>query len=316
MKTLAICAPVFNEENGILEFLNSVDESLSVVEQQLEISFILVDDGSSDQSVEMALKWSPSRIKHLHILKLSRNFGHASAVTALFHEASAYDAMILLDADMQDRPELLPKLISEWRSGFQSVRVVRGKRFEGFIFAVLSKIFYNVFGKVSGLRSGVGNFGLYDRKVVAAILTYPERVRYVPGIITLTGFRTSYVEVDRSARLHGESRVGYRGLIRLAMTAIFSFSTLPIQLMAAAGFAFSFVAAIGGVMIICLKLFSDLAIPGWASLLTAQFFFGGLTVFCLGIIGNYVGIIFEEVKARPIYIAAERISKSFPDANH
>lgn len=305
---------MFNEEEGIAQFIAEVDGAAATIVakySQITLSLVLVDDGSRDRSCEVALAANAQALSDLHVIQLTRNFGHAAAVTALFEEACGYDAMILMDADLQDAPSVLPELVAGWVGGKDSVRVLRGRRGECLLFALLSKMFYRFFERLSGLQSGIGNFGLYDKRVVAAVCSYPERVRYVPGIITLAGYSTQFITVDRRARARGESRVGFRGLFKLAMMALFSFSILPIQAMAAVGFAFSFVAVIGALIAIYVRLFTDLAIPGWASFVTAQFFFGGLTVFCLGVIGQYIGIIFEEVKARPIYLARDKVTKNF-----
>jgi glycosyltransferase involved in cell wall biosynthesis len=307
---LAICAPVFNEEQGIHTFLRAVDEAvaeLTRIDVGVKASLILADDGSRDATVE---KISEFKFTHLHAIsvhQLSRNFGHASAVSALLEQAHQFDAVMLMDADMQDEPSALPLLFSFWRDGFDSVRVVRAKRGEGAFFGFLSRTFYKMFRKLSNLESGLGNFGLYDRAVVEAVLQYPERARYWPGIITLAGFRSKLVPLDRNARSHGDSRVGIKGLFRLAMVALFSFSTVPIQIMGLFGMVIAVVSALAGVTVATLRLGFDIGIPGWASYLSVQFFFGGLIIFCLGIIGQYVGIIFEEVKARPRYFIRNSI---------
>ena len=305
---------MFNEEQGIVDFLAAIDRAAAEIRERLpraHVTMVLADDGSSDRGPELALAFEPRSLDELRLLRLSRNFGHSGAVSALFDEALGFDCMVLMDADLQDTPALLPQLVGHWMEGYRSVRVLRGKRREGLLFSILSRIFYRFFKALSGLQAGLGNFGLYDAAVVRAVRSYPERVRYLPGIITLAGYETKLVTADRDARVHGDSRVGLRGLFRLAAVALFSFSTLPIQLMALLGFFFAAMAAVGAMAIVGVRLFTDLAIPGWASFLTAQFFFGGLIVFCLGVIGQYVGIIFEEVKARPAFFVHERAVRSF-----
>ncbi len=306
---LAICAPVFNEEDGVQTFLSAVDQAVEALHQlypQVDATVLLVDDGSRDKTVEKACQFQLQHARALEIHSLSRNFGHAAAVSALLDLALNYDVALLLDADMQDDPSVLPQLYSHWANGFEAVRIVRAKRNEGLLFSILSKTFYRLFKKLSNLESGIGNFGLYDHKVVSAATQYPERVRYWPGIITLAGYPTQLVTLDRNARTHGESRVGMKGLIRLAMVALFSFSTVPIQLMGLFGMGVAAVSAVAAFAVVILRVGFGMGIPGWASFLTAQFFFGGLIIFCLGVVGQYVGIIFEEVKARPRYFIKDR----------
>lgn len=307
---LAIAAPVFNEEAGIRTYLQAVDNACGDLirkDSAVQVSLILVDDGSRDNTVSQIEEFEFKNLHSISVHQLSRNFGHASAVSALLEHAHQFDAVMLMDADMQDEPSALAQLFGHWREGFDSVRVVRAKRGEGFLFRFLSNGFYKIFKKLSNLESGLGNFGLYDRTVVEAVLKYPERARYWPGIITLAGFRSKLVPLDRNARSHGDSRVGFKGLFRLAMVALFSFSTIPIQLMGVFGFIIATLSAVGGLVVAILRLGFDIGIPGWASYLSVQFFFGGLIIFCLGVIGQYVGIIFEEVKARPRYFVRNTI---------
>lgn len=300
---LVIGAPVFNEEEGIEEFLNQVDRAATEIRAKfptLEVSLLLVDDGSTDQTLSRLQKGTTRGIQSIKIFKFSKNFGHTAAVCALVNEAES-DALILMDADLQDDPQILVNLVQEWQKGFLSVRVRRGRRKEGHVFSLLSKVFYRIFGTFTGLQSHLGIFGIYDRQVYEALRRMPEIVRYHPGLLSLVGFKTQFIEVDRAKRLHGESRVGFLKLIKLANQAIFSFSTIPVLVVTVVGLLISLTSFAAGVMVVGIRLFSELAIPGWASILGVQLFLTGLVIFSLGIIGQYIAIIVEEVKRRPKY---------------
>ena len=301
---LSLGAPVFNESEGLSRFLSDIDAQAFEIKQRcpgIQAELLLVDDGSTDGSSEIVKQYHFKHFERVVIHELSRNFGHTGAITALL-EVCDSDALVLMDADLQDDPNILPVLVEKWREGFDSVRVLRGKRKEGRVFSVFSGIFYGIFRRFSGLQSGLGIFGLYSREVIRAIRKFPERVRYTPGIISLAGFNTCYVTVDRQARLAGESRVGFSGLFKLGLQAWISFSAIPIYMVTAFGLITSLLAGVAGVTVIGIKLFSTQAIPGWASFLTAQFFLGGVIIFCVGIVGQYVGIIFEEIKSRPLFL--------------
>ncbi len=301
---IEIGAPVYNEESGIGLFLSSlldIIKDLSVGDPDLEFSLLLVNDGSTDKTLEIINNYQFSGFSKVRVISFSRNFGHSAAISALI-DNFAGDCLVLMDADMQDNPKLIPELIAKWKDGYFSVQVARTKRSESRFFKFGHLIFTRIFSLLSRLRSDVGIFGLYDKEVVNAIRQYPERLRFIPGIISSVGFKRAYLPAAREKRAEGNSRVGYAGLIRLGLLAWLSYSAIPIHFITGLGFIISILSLLAGAFVILIKLTTDLAIPGWASLLSAQFLLGGIIIFSLGVVGQYIGIIFEEVKNRPQYI--------------
>lgn len=307
MMIVEIGAPVYNEEAGVTDFLHALQAAVAAARKELsgvEFHLLLADDGSSDQTRERIRAFPFTEFSRVRVLVLSRNYGHPAAVSALL-DRSEGDGLILMDADLQDAPELVPELVRRWQSGLKSVQVARTRRGESGWFRICHFVFSRVFHRLSGLRSDVGIFGIYDRTVVQAIRSYPERLRYIPGIVSSVGFPRDYLPAPRNKRARGESRVGFPGLLRLGFLAWLSYSSIPIHIITGVGFVISLCALIAALVVIGVRLLTEMAIPGWASVLSAQFFLGGLMIFSLGVVGQYIGIIFEEVKQRPIYIIAE-----------
>jgi glycosyltransferase involved in cell wall biosynthesis len=310
---LVIGTPVYNEAEGIEEFLKQIDTLAGKLKQRwpdLTVSSLLMDDGSRDSTVEKIKSFTARSLDQVEVACLSRNFGPYPAISAIFHHVDA-DAIIIMDADLQDSPDVVPKLVQFWRDGYESVRVIRGRRAEGWVHSILSRFFYMIFGKLSGLNTQIGTFGLYSRKVIDTFRMYPEKVRYFPGLISLIGFKTQFITTDREARFQGTSRVGFRKLTQFALYAIVSFSSIPIHVITVLGIVTAFFSASAVVIIIATRIFTNYAISGWASILSAQFFLGGLIIFSLGIIGQYIGIIFNEVKARPEFVISHSHKREF-----
>jgi len=306
MMIVEIGVPVYNEESGISDFLVAIQGAVSQTKKDfhdLNFHLLLLNDGSSDTTIEKIRQFRFSEFSRVRLISFSRNYGHPAAVSAIIDHADG-NGILLMDADFQDTPEIIPELVQKWRSGYQSVQVARTRREESVLFRFCHFIFSRIFQKLSGLRSDVGTFGIYDRTVIHALRAFPERLRYIPGIISSVGFKNGYVFAPRKKRLRGESRVGMIRLIRLGFVAWFSYSAIPIHFITGMGFLISFLSLIAGALVIGVKITTQLAIPGWASLLSAQFFLGGLIILSLGVVGQYVGIIFEEVKHRPIYVIA------------
>lgn len=313
---LVIGSPVFNEANGIIEYLHQIDslaQKLNARWPHLKITSLLMDDGSTDATVEKASQYNAQYLSEIEIHRLSRNFGPYPAISAIFHTVKS-DAIVIMDADLQDSPDVVIQLVTHWMEGFECVRVLRGKRHEGWLHGVASRMFYRSFGKLSGLSTHIGTFGLYSWKVIEAFKLFPERTKYFPGIISLAGFKTQHVLADRARRFEGNSRVGIRRLVQFALTAAVSFSSIPIHFITILGMATAFVSGVSAFFIIGIRIFSDYSIPGWASILSAQFLLGGLIIFSLGVVGQYIGIIFNEVKNRPEFIIASSTKRSFPEA--
>jgi polyisoprenyl-phosphate glycosyltransferase len=299
-KLVSVVLPAFNEVQILRTLVDALVAVLQSTEYRYEIIFI--NDGSSDGSSRVLdeLAKDNSRIKVLH---LSRNFGHQQALLAGLRVACG-DAVIVMDSDMQDDPAAIPKLLAEWEAGYEVVYAVRSSRKEHFVKQGLFRCFYRILRALSQtpIPLDAGNFGLIDRRVAAHVASLPERGRFYAGLRGWVGFRQTGVPVARNARHDQTPRVSIWGLIRLAKTAIFSFSNLP--LIAFYGIAAASCCVCCGLMLFVLfhKLVSGLAIPGWTSGIIAASFFGTLNALGVAVLGEYVVAIYEEARCRPLYI--------------
>lgn len=305
MKTVSVIIPVLNEEAILPELYRRLSEALRG--QPYRFEWIFVDDGSTDGSLAVmcGLHGKDPRV---HIVGLARNFGHQEALMAGI-DAARGDAVILMDADLQDLPEALPMFLQKWENGCQVVYAVRIKRKEGFFkrlaFAAFYKIQKGLVRMPMPLDAGI--FSLMDRCVVDVLRRMPERNRYLAGLRAYAGFRQEGIEVERGARAQGRPRVGMRGLLRLAFDGIFAFTTVPLRLILVAGAlcaALALVLAAAG--LVCRYGFG-VQLLDWPFGLSTTFFFGGVQLVSIGIIGEYVGKIYEEVKQRPSYVTARKI---------
>lgn len=306
MQTLSVVIPVLNEEALLEELYRRLRPVLD--EAGLPAEVILVDDGSTDRTPTL-LRSFCAEDPRFRLLQLSRNFGHQPALAAGIDHAGG-DAVVLMDADLQDRPEAIRDFIREWRNGYSVVYAVRTSRKENALLRLGFRCFYRLLSRMSRIELPVdaGIFCLLDRSVVDVLKAMPERNRYFPGLRAYAGFRQVGVPTERDARYAGCSRVSTRGLFRLAVDGLVSFSFLPLRLCAFAGGAVSVLAFVVMGNVLFKKLVSHEAIPGWASTLSAILFLGGIQLLTLGIIGEYIGRIYEEVKKRPYYVVREKIN--------
>jgi dolichol-phosphate mannosyltransferase len=309
---ISVVLPVYNEVAVLRRLVGALQAGFSEIDADYELVF--VDDGSRDGSAELLdeLAAVDSRIVVLHF---SRNFGHQSAVQAGL-EAARGDAVVVMDSDMQDDPAAIARFVEKWRQGFDVVYAVRLKRKEAWWKRLLFAAFYRLLQTVAQtpIPADAGNFGLIDRRVVQELTHLPERSRFYPGLRHWVGFRQIGVSVERNSRHDEQPRVSLWGLVQLAKTAVFSFSTLPLAM-------FYGVAMIS--LVVCLGLTSftlyakaiGTAIPGWTSGLITASFFGTLNAFGIAILGEYVIRIFDQVRARPTYIV-ERTCNQRPWTDH
>jgi dolichol-phosphate mannosyltransferase len=292
--------PVYNEEQVLDELFRSVAEALAGCAPRFEIVF--VNDGSRDGSPARLDQLAASS-PHVRVVHLSRNFGHQAAVQAGLAHARG-DAVILMDSDLQDTPAAIPRFLAEWRAGYDIVYAVRSERKEGRLKKLLFNLFYRLLAAVSNTRMPLdaGNFGLIDRRAVRDILALAERDRYLPGLRAWVGYRQKGIVVERAARYDSQPRVSFWGLVRLAKTAVFSFSTFPLAVFYFLGLcALAAFTALGGYSLFC-KLFTDLAIPGWTSHVLCACFFGAINALGISILGEYVVRIYDQVRGRPFYL--------------
>lgn len=301
----SIIIPIYNEEQTLRVLHDRLVEALRPLGEDYEV--ILVDDGSKDGSYEL-MKSIHAHDARFKVLRLSRNFGHQIAISAGLDFASG-DAVILMDGDLQDPPELLPHMITKWREGYHVVYTVKTSRKEHRLKRFAFKTFYRVLHALSSVQipMDAGNFSLMDRRVVEILRRIPERHRYISGLRAWIGFRQIGIEYDRGPRYAGKPQMSFGKLVQLALDGIFSFSNAPLRVASYVGFLSALVAFGGGLYVIYEKLFTDKAILGWASTISAIAFLGGLILMTLGIIGEYIGRIYDEVKQRPLYIVSEGI---------
>jgi dolichol-phosphate mannosyltransferase len=299
---LSVVVPVYNEAAVLPELSTRLATVLPACAASYEI--VYVDDGSSDESpaILLAAAADPS----VRVLRLSRNFGHQAAVTAGIEHARGA-AIVVIDADLQDPPEVIPQLVQAWRAGFDVVSAVRTVRDgERALRLLLIKAFYRVQRTISAIdvTADVGDFRLIDRRVADALNRLPERNRYVRGLIRWLGFRHTEVRYRRAGRFAGETKYPYAKLLRLALDGITSFSDVPLRLVTYMGFTVSAlsVALIGYAL--WGRLIAGRAPEGWTSVFVAVAFLAGVQLVAIGVLGAYVSRILQEVKARPLYVIA------------
>lgn len=308
---VSVVVPAYNEEAVLGTLRSLLSETLAACEVRYEIVF--VNDGSTD-GTGVVLDRLATADPHVRAVHLSRNFGHQAAVQAGLAHARG-DAIVLMDADLQDAPTAIAQFLARWRAGDDVIYAVRVNRKEHPLKRLLFTAFYRVLDRVSATKMPLdaGNFGLLDRRVARAIVSLGERDRYFAGLRSWVGFRQSGVPVERLARYDERPRVSLRGLWRLAKTAVFSFSTFPIALFACIGYgALGVFVALSGFCLGC-KLFTDLAIPGWTSHMLTATFFGAINALGIGILGEYVVRIYDQVRGRPIYLV-DRLSEALSAA--
>jgi polyisoprenyl-phosphate glycosyltransferase len=300
-RSVSLIVPVYNEMGAIEPFINAVEAAASTVDAEFDILF--VDDGSRDATCDEIAAAAETHAIPIQLLVLSRNFGKEAALTAGL-DAATGDAVIPIDVDLQHPPEIIPLFIEEWRRGSMVVygrRIERGG--ESWLRRTTSRVFYRVFNAVaqSDIPPDAGDFRLMDRSVVAALSNYRERTRFMKGLFSAVGFKTAHVAFDTPARQVGATKWNYWRLWNFALEGIFSFSTVPIRIWTYVGALIASVSLLYALWIVATTLILGLDVPGYASLITAILFMGGIQLISLGILGEYIARIFLETKQRPIY---------------
>jgi len=304
---ISIVVPCLNEQ----EVLRETNRRLLAVLEQLPLKFeiLYVDDGSSDATPDI-LREFQALDERIRVVRFSRNFGHQLAITAGLEHASG-DAVAILDADLQDPPEVLADFVAKWMDGFDVVYGVRAEREGETAFKRgTAKLFYRLMGKLSDteIPADTGDFRLMSRQVVDALLAMPERDRFVRGMVSWLGFSQAAIPYRREARAAGATKFSLFKMMRFATDGVVSFSTLPLRLATWVGFAASGIAILGILITVIERLLGvEGLVKGWASLLVAILFLGGVQLICMGIIGEYVGRIYGESKRRPLYVVRERM---------
>ena len=303
---ISVVVPVYNEEPGIAAFWARLSAVLDALACPAEVVF--VDDGSSDATLAQLLS-----LRHLdrrvRIVSLSRNFGKEIALTAGLDHADG-EAVIPIDADLQHPPETIPRLVAAWHAGNDIVIALRRDRTtDSLTRRAASSLFHRVFSHLTTVPMvpDAGDFRLMSRAVVDALRRLPERTRFMKGLYAWVGFRQSTVAYDIEPRRAGRSKYGAWRLWRLAIDGVTSFSSLPLKVWSVVGLSFALVALVYGAYLVVRTIVRGIDVPGYASLMVIVLFLGGLQLLSLGIIGEYLGRVYDEVKARPLYIVRQRI---------
>jgi len=304
--TLSVVAPVYNEEAILPELYRRLVAVLDGA--GLDWELVLVNDGSRDRSPQIMreLHAADPRVK---VVDFARNFGHQVAITAGADYAQG-DAVVIIDADLQDPPEVILNLLAKWREGYEVVYAVRAERKgETWFKEFTAKAFYRIIYKITDINipMDTGDFRLMDRKVVEALRTMREKHRFMRGMSVWVGFKQVGVEYVRAERYAGETKYPLKKMLKFALDGITSFSYFPLQVATYIGFIAAALAVLGIILTVILRLTGSHAFYGQATTLVAVLFLGGVQLISLGIIGEYLGRIYDEVKGRPLYIVREAL---------
>jgi dolichol-phosphate mannosyltransferase len=303
---LSVVVPLYNEEQVISEMCARLRSVLT--SNNIDYEIILVNDGSRDRTEALA-KSICDNDPNVRLVSFSRNFGHQIAVTAGLDNASG-EAVVVIDADLQDPPEVIVEMIGKWREGCHVVYGARVRRKGESLFKlVTAAAFYRLIRRLTKVDIPVdtGDFRLMDRKVVDQLLTMRERNRFVRGLVSWVGFRQEKVEYVREQRFAGETKYPLKKMVRFAVDGVISFSDVPLKISSVFGFICAMLSFLLIVYGLAIKLFfPERAIPGWASVFSVVLFLGGVQLICIGILGEYLGRVYDEIKQRPLYVVKDK----------
>lgn len=306
MPDLSIILPFHNEADGVHEMLRRLGRVLNDLNLTYEI--ICIDDGSTDTTYS-SLSHARELDHRLKLVRMARNFGKEAALTCGLHLAEGR-AAITMDSDLQHPPEVIPDLVAQWQQGVNLVYAIRRNRdTDSRLRRLFSQAFYAVFRTIAEIQmpTGAGDFCLLDRKVIDAVNALPERNRFMKGLVSWVGFRQATVPFDVAPRQGGHSSWNFFRLLRFAFDGLSSFSTLPLRIWTWGGAATSLFALAYGVYLVLRTMIYGIDVPGYASMMVGILFLGGAQLLSLGMVGEYLARVFTEVKARPIYLIAERV---------
>ncbi len=302
---ISVIIPLYNESENIEYLFTRLNSVLNELKTSYEI--ICINDGSQDDTLEKLIDYNQKNAA-IKVINLSRNFGKEIALTAGIDYASGA-AIVPIDADLQDPPELIIKLIDKWREGYDVVYATRrSRRGETWLKRATAKAFYQTIGKMSPvpIPSNTGDFRLLDRRVVEAVKKLPERTRFMKGLFAWVGYKQTSVLFDREPRHSGNSNWSYWQLWNFALDGIISFSFLPLKVWSYIGVTISLVSLFYALFLVVRTLIFGVDVPGYASLMVAILFLGGVQLITLGVLGEYLGRVYEEVKGRPLYFIREK----------
>jgi polyisoprenyl-phosphate glycosyltransferase len=309
MPKYSLVIPIYNEESTIPALYQRVSAVMDKLDDTSEL--ILVNDGSQDRTLAL-LRELHDRDERVVYLSLARNFGHQIAVTAGLNYVRG-KAIIVLDGDLQDPPELIPDLLALWHQGYQVVYAQRTKRVrEGWFKRLCAFTFYRILKHLADVEipTDTGDFCLMDRQVVDLLNQMPERNRYLRGLRAWVGFNQIALEFDRDSRFAGEVKYTFAKSLGLAINGLVSFSSVPLRLSTYLGLFSAFLAIVMAILVLYWRVFTNSTLTGFATIAIAMFFLGAVQLISIGILGEYIGRIYEEVKHRPLYILSEVGRKS------
>jgi len=304
-RLLAYVLPVHNEADGLQAFHDAL-VTATLKRPDLDFEFVYVDDGSRDASLDLLLQLRAAD-ERVTVISLARNFGHQIAVTAGLDAAAGRDAVIVMDTDLQDPPEVSLQLIESWESGVDVAYAQRRTRQDSPFKRGTAYGFYWLLRRLASvdIPRNVGDFRLMDRKVVAEVIRYREHDRFLRGIVSHVGFRQEAVPFDRDPRFAGSSSYPFRTMLKLAADGILGFSTFPLRLISRLGMFISFLSLLGALFVVYVRLFEPgRTVPGWAFIAVGMFLLGGLQLLMMGVIGSYLGRVYVETQDRPLYSLA------------
>jgi polyisoprenyl-phosphate glycosyltransferase len=315
-KDISIVIPIYFEEGNIFPLYERLYHLLSL-DLGLDYEIIFVNDGSTDSSVENILKLQ-KKDSNIRLIDFSRNFGHQIAVTAGIDHSSG-NTVVIIDADLQDPPELIKKMYHLYQKGYDVVYARRRSRAgESFFKRITASLFYRLLDRITDIDIPLdtGDFRLISRRVVEELKRMPEKSRFIRGLVTWVGFKQTFIEYDRDKRYSGKTGYSLLKMINFSINGITSFSTFPLKIATIFGALISIITFIYILGIIYLKLFTDKTIPGWSSIMVSNLFLGGIILLTLGILGEYTGRIYTELKKRPLYIIKTKYGFTVDKDNH
>ena len=303
---ISVVSPVYRADKIVQELVKQVKENLLTITEDFEI--ILVNDASPDNSW-VAIETECKKDKRVKGINLSRNFGQHYAITAGLSYAKG-EWVVVMDCDLQDRPDEIPNLYKKAMEGWDIVFAQRKERKDGFLKKKLSKLFYYLFSYLTETKqdASVANFGIYNKKVIVAILSMKDQIRFFPTIIQWVGFRKYYLPVKHSERFEGKSSYNFKGLFKLALNSILAFSDKPLRLTVKLGFGITLISLLVMLVYFIMYLTGSIKVLGFTSLIISFWFLSGIIIFILGFVGLYIGKMFEKVKDRPNFIVQEEIN--------
>ena len=306
-KLISVVIPCYNEE----EVIAATVDRLQAMTKEIggyRFELIFVDDGSADKTITI-LQELAETVPDIRIVALARNFGHQIAVTAGI-DATRGDAVVLIDADLQDPPEVIPEMIARWEEGYEVVYGTRKSRpGESAFKLTTARMFYRVINRLSEIPIPLdtGDFRLMDRTVVDVLKSMPERHRFVRGMVAWVGFRQLELPYERAKRFAGESKYPLRKMVAFALDGIISFSSKPLRIAMTLGVMCSLLACLGILYAIYMRIFTSIWVEGWTALMIAVLFIGGIQLIALGVIGEYLARVYTESKSRPLYVVNDRL---------